>query len=69
LLTHWRYHRRRKEGFRPIIKIGSGTWIDKKHGGGKRPKPTLTIVDWVNPDGSPITAQQKHGEFNDSVPF
>jgi hypothetical protein len=69
LLPSWRYHPNRKLGYAPIICLGRGTWIDKKHGGAKRPKPYPHIVDWVNADGSPITAQQKHGEFRDVVPF
>jgi hypothetical protein len=69
LLTTWRIHPNRRAGYVPIVRLCRGTWIDKKHGGAKRPRPEPKIVDWVNPDGSPITAQQKHGEFRDEIQF
>jgi hypothetical protein len=69
LLEWWRYCPNRKKGLRPIVRLQRRSWIDKKRGGGKRPKPVLKIVDWINPDGSSITAQQKHDEFGDKIPF
>jgi hypothetical protein len=69
LLGRWRWHPQRKANFRPIVKIGSGTYVARRFGGGKRPKPVLTITDWVNPDGSTITAPQKRAEFNDDIPY
>jgi hypothetical protein len=68
LLGQWRWNPRRKDGLRPIVKVESGTYYSKRFNG-NRPKPKLTIVDWVNHDGSSITAEQQHDEFNDSVPF
>jgi hypothetical protein len=69
LLTTWRIHPNRRAGYVPIVRLCRGTSVDKKRGNVKHPKPEPKIVDWVNPDGSPITAQQKHGEFRDVVPF
>jgi hypothetical protein len=59
---------RSKAGLLPVVQFGHGKDAQIP-GVGTLPKPALTIVDWVNPDGTLISAQQKHDEFGDDVPF
>ena len=41
-----------KRGLLPIVEMGAGTYINKKLGGVKKPKPIFRICGWVNTDGS-----------------
>jgi hypothetical protein len=70
LLGRYRYHPRARAGFYPVIKLAAGSYTNKRFGG-QKPKPLLPIIDWVQRDGTPITAPQPElsAEMNDKIPF
>jgi hypothetical protein len=41
-----------KRGLLPIVEMRTGTYINKKLGGVKKPKPIFRVAGWVNTDGS-----------------
>jgi hypothetical protein len=72
LLGRWKWHPKRRLGLIPVIEISNGSFYSKKFKS-DRPKPVLTIVDWVGVDGSvpsaKVVAAAKHAEFDDQIPF
>ena len=72
LLGKWKWHPKRRLGLLPVVEISNGTYYSKKFKS-DRPKPILTIVDWVDEDGVALTAKAiaaaKHAEYNDEIGF
>lgn len=46
-----------KRGLLPIVEMKTGTYINKKLGGVKKPKPIFRVAGWVNTDGSAADAR------------
>ena len=69
LLGRWRRHPKRQAGLIPVIRLENGTYPSKKFGGFK-PKPLLSITDWVTKDGNPPPPPPSLStEMNDSLDF
>jgi hypothetical protein len=69
LLGRYRWHPKAKQGLYPIVRLDSGTYLNKRFGG-RRPKPVLSIVDWVTKDGAPPPPPAPlAGELNDQISF
>jgi hypothetical protein len=69
LLARYRYHPKAKQGLYPVIRLDSGTYLNKRFNG-RLPKPVLSIVDWVTKDGAPPPPPAPlAGELNDQISF
>ena len=69
LLGRWRRHPNRQAGLIPVVRIENGTYPSKRFGGIK-PKPVLTIVDWVTKTGAPPPPLVPvRVEMDDEIPF
>ena len=69
LLGRWRHHPKRQAGLIPVVKIENGTYPSKRFGGLK-PKPVLTITDWVTRTGEPPAPPAPlRVEMSDEIPF
>jgi hypothetical protein len=67
ILNRYDKHPRKQRGLRPVIRLEIETF--KNSFGNMQPKPAWPFVDWINPDGSSISARQEHDEFNDEIPW
>jgi hypothetical protein len=67
ILNTYNTHPRKLRGLEPVIRLD--IQIFKNSFNNDQPKPWWPFVDWLNPDGSSISAVQKRGEFGDTVPF
>lgn len=75
LIGRCRFHPRARQRFFPLIQLGVGHYNNRRFGG-VRPKPLLTIVDWLQLDGTPVPAAGSSGappklsaEMSDEIPF
>jgi hypothetical protein len=76
LLGCWRVHSKRKQGLIPVIAVRNGTYWSKRFNA-DRPKPELTIVNWVTKTGAPPPSEIKQiekpkslgEELDDSIGF
>jgi hypothetical protein len=69
LLGRYRWHPKAKQGLYPVVRLDSGTYLNKRYGG-RRPKPVLSIVDWVTKNGAPPPPPAPlAGELNDQISF
>jgi hypothetical protein len=56
-----------KRGLLPIVEMRTGTYINKKLGGVKKPKPIFRVAGWVNTDGSPADARLAAPQQGDRI--
>jgi hypothetical protein len=69
LLRSWRWHPNRQAGLDPVIRIENGTYPSKRFGG-RKPKPILTIINWVTETGAPPPPPPPIGvAMRDEIPF
>jgi hypothetical protein len=55
-LDRYLHHPKGRQGLLPIVELATGSYINKKFGNTKKPKPNLKIVGWVSRDGNASNA-------------